>query len=157
MDVRKCLADSDEPPNSTRLLQSTYYWNRKAHGNPGCPWAEYGKDLPSAEGLSPGIVCREETPGSWKESTKINSSSSQGSRFSYKTEIFSLLSPRRSWSGYKCLTLIRKTLLVSSQEVNAPVVLAGRWGLQKENSGLVSEHSSGMRDCFPLSWCLLSQ
>lgn len=122
----------------------------------GSPWAEYGKDLPSAEGLSPGIVYSEEAAGSWKESTKVNRNSSQGSRFSYKTEIFSLLSPRRSWSGYKCLTLIRKTLLVSSLEVITPVVLAGGWGLQKANSGLVSERSSGMRDWFPLGWCLLS-
>lgn len=123
----------------------------------GSPWAEYGKDLPSAEGPSPGIVCREEAAGFWKESTKINSNSSQGSRFSYEIEIFSLLSPRRSWNGYKCLTLIRKTILVSSWEVNAPVMLADGWGLQEENSGLVSEHSSGVRDWFPLGWCLLSQ
>lgn len=113
----------------------------------GSPWAEYGKDLLSAEGLSPGIVCSEEAAGSWKESTKINSSSSQGSRSSYKTEFFSLLSPS---SGYKHLILIRKSLLASSLEVNAPAVLAGIWGLRKENSDLVSELSSGVRDWFPL-------
>lgn len=75
--------------------------------------------------------------------------------FLTKQKSFLFCPTRRSRSGYKCLTLIRKTPLVSSLEVNAPVVLAGGWGLQKANSSLVSEHSSGVRDWFPLDLCQL--
>lgn len=100
-------------PGCTKVLPAE---TEKHMQTTGSPWAELWQGFTFCWGLLPGIVCSEEAAGSWKKSTKINSNSSQRSRFSYKTEIFSLLSPKRLWSCYKCLALIRKILLVSSLE-----------------------------------------
>lgn len=48
------------------------------------------------------------------------------------------LSPRRSWSGHKCLTVIIKSLLASLLEMVTPRPLAGGLGFQQANSGLMS-------------------
>lgn len=123
----------------------------------GSPWADPGRDLPSAEGLSLGVVCCKEAAGSGKESAKVNSNTSQEAAFLTKQKPF-LSVPQEVMEWLQVLDLNQKKsfgILIGSDYT----LSISRWmGISKGKFGFnVRAHSSRVRGWSPPGWCLLSQ